>query len=229
MSDDLPEPRYKWPLIFIALCSIGAALAFWATGAHAQQIVYRVVATCGSASYSSGTSQLPTQDVNGNACTNSSGGGGSAVNATIVAPLGAQTAAASVATTVNGSVAVTGTFWQTTQPVSEAAAPPPTGVTTTPVGGTVTTHGTFQTALASSGTRKGCLVQNTSTDIEYVFFGANGSATTATSLALGAASVAGGQGGAISCSVGGLNVATDNIAITSKTADGSATYVVYSQ
>lgn len=88
-------------------------------------------------------------------------------------------------------------------------------VTTTPVGGTVTTHGTFQTALASSATRKGCLVVNTSTDVEYVFFGANGSATEATSIPLAAAAVAGGQGGSLSCAVGGLAVATDNLAITS--------------
>lgn len=106
----------------------------------------------------------------------------------------------------------------------------PVGVTTTPVGGTVTTHGTFQTALAASATRKGCTVENTSTDTEYVFFGANGSAATATSIALGPAPVAGGQGGSTNCTVnGGPYVAQDNIAITSKTADGSATFVVYSQ
>lgn len=101
-------------------------------------------------------------------------------------------------------------------------------LTTTPAAGTVTTHGTFQTALASSGSRKGCLIQNTSTDVELVYFGANGSATTTNSIALAAAAATGGAGGAVTCAVGGLGVATDNIAITSKAADG-ATYVVNSQ
>lgn len=96
--------------------------------------------------------------------------------------------------------------------------------TTTEAAGTVTTHATFQSALASNSSRKGCTIQNTSTDIEYVFFGATGSATTSNAFALGAAAGAGGQGGSITCAIGGLGVATDNVAITSKTADG-ATYV----
>lgn len=91
-------------------------------------------------------------------------------------------------------------------------------VTTTQSGGTVTTHGTFQSALASSGARQGCTLQNTSADLEYVFFGATGSATTSNSYQLGA-------GQSLNCAVGGLAVATDNIAITSKTTDG-ATFVV---
>lgn len=103
-----------------------------------------------------------------------------------------------------------------------------TGVTTTEAAGTITTHAVFQQALASNASRKGCTIQNTSTDVEYVFFGATVSATTANSFALGAASVTGGQGGSINCSIGGLQVATDNIAITSKANDG-ATFVVSSQ
>lgn len=102
------------------------------------------------------------------------------------------------------------------------------GVTTTESAGTVTTHATFQSALAANAARNGCTLMNTSTDIEYVFFGATGSATTSNSFALGAAPVAGGEGGSINCAVGGLSVATDNVAITSKTNDG-ATFVVSTQ
>lgn len=93
-----------------------------------------------------------------------------------------------------------------------------TPLTNTQTPGTVTTHGTFQAALAASGTRNGCLIQNTSADTEYIFFGATGSATTSNAFKLGASQ-------SISCSVGGLGVATDNIAITSAVTDG-ATYVV---
>lgn len=103
-----------------------------------------------------------------------------------------------------------------------------TGATSTLAGGTVTTHNVFQQALAANAARKGCLIQNQSTDVEYVFFGATGSATETTSFALGPASVTGSAGGSVSCNFPGV-VLTDNIAITSKTADGSATYVVSAQ
>lgn len=95
-----------------------------------------------------------------------------------------------------------------------------TGHTTTQTGSTVTTHGTFQAALASSASRKGCMVQNTSADVEYVFFGATGSATTSNSFQLAA-------GQSISCNAG-TTVLTDNVAISSKVTDG-ATYAVASQ
>lgn len=96
----------------------------------------------------------------------------------------------------------------------------PLGVTTTQTGSTVTTHAVFQAALAASATRKGCLIQNTSADIEYIFFGATASATTSNTLQVAA-------GGSISCVTGGV-VLQDNVAISSKTTDG-ATYVVTSQ
>lgn len=51
-------------------------LLVFAFPAHAQSTQYKVVATCGTASYSAGQSNVPTQDVNGNTCTSSSGGGG---------------------------------------------------------------------------------------------------------------------------------------------------------
>lgn len=115
-------------------------------------------------------------------------------------------------TDAHGALCLNGTFSATVN-----VAP----VTTTETGGTVTTHGTFQAALASAGGRKGCTVQNTSADVEYVFFGATVSATTTNSFQLAA-------GQSINCAVGGLSVATDNIAISSKTTDGAA-FVVSSQ
>lgn len=95
------------------------------------------------------------------------------------------------------------------------------GLNTTQVAGTITTHGTFQQALAAKDTRNGCLIQNTSADDEYVFFGPTASATTAKSFKIAA-------GNAISCAIGGIADAKDNIAITSGATDG-ATYVLASQ
>ena len=94
--------------------------------------------------------------------------------------------------------------------------------TTTNGSSTVTAGGTFQSALASNGSRTGCLIQNpvTATENLFVFFGTTGSATTANSISLGA-------GSAVSCSIGGIAVATDNIAV-SATTTGHA-FVVMSQ
>lgn len=122
-------------------------------------------------------------------------------SATITGPLGTQTSASSVAVTIN-----------------------PNGVTTTPTAYTVTTANTFQSVLAASATRKGCLLQNTNAsggDVEYVFFGANVSATKATSVQVS-------PGGAISCATGSGQVLTDNVSVTSA-ASGSDTGVVTSQ
>ena len=103
---------------------------------------------------------------------------------------------------------------------SGGTAPGPANYTTTQTGSTVTTHLTFQTALASNASRHGCTITNTSTDTEYVFFGANGSATTSNSLPVAA-------GGQATC-FDGSALGNDNVAITSKTTDG-ATYVVTSR
>lgn len=66
-----------------------------------------VVSSCGSQSLTATQNANPTVDTTGKLCT--SGGGGGSTNATIVGPLGTQTAAASVATTVNGTVTTAGT------------------------------------------------------------------------------------------------------------------------
>lgn len=97
----------------------------------------QTVSVCGTPNNTPvvGQSYPVTMDQSGNFCTSASGGSGGPV--TIVAPLGSHTAAASVATTINGtlpafaatptvtvgnaSIAVTGTFFQTTQPVNATA------------------------------------------------------------------------------------------------------------
>lgn len=85
------------------------------------------------------------------------------------------------------------------------------GATTTQTGTTVTTGGTFQSALASSGTRKGCGIFNPpdATEFLYVFFGATGSATTSNAIKLAA-------GQSVSCGAPGI-VLTDNVAVTATT------------
>lgn len=96
----------------------------------------------------------------------------------------------------------------------------PAGATSAQTGSTVATHLTFQSALAASSARKGCLITNTSSDKEWVFFGATGSATTSNSLPLVA-------GQSLSCNTGAI-VLTDNVAITSNVTDGAA-FVAISQ
>lgn len=110
--------------------------------------------------------------------------------------------------TTDGKKCISGTI---------SAALAVTALTNTQAGGAVTTHGTFQQALAVNAARNGCTVQNTSADTEFVYFGATGSATTANSYKLAA-------GQSLNCAVGGLGVATDNVAITSLVTDG-ATFV----
>lgn len=73
---------------------------------------------------------------------------------------------------------------------------------------TVAVTDTFQTLLSSSSTRVGCQFQNSTSGngVMYIFFGANASATKATSIALSA-------GGLFNCDFAGA-VYTGNIAIT---------------
>ncbi len=96
-----------------------------------------------------------------------------------------------------------------------------TGVTTVQTGGTTSaTAGTFTSVLAASGTRKGCLLQNTSGSVMYVYLGAVSSATIANSLQISA-------GGSFGCLPPGGIVLQDNVAVAS--AGASATYVVAAQ
>lgn len=111
---------------------------------------------------------------------------------------------------------------QTVNSSGQALVSPNVALTTTVQGLTVTTGGTFQSVLAASATRNGCLVQNpvAATETLFVYFGANGGATTAKSIALAA-------GSAVSCQVGASGVATDNISVTATTT-GHA-FIVYNQ
>lgn len=92
--------------------------------------------------------------------------------------------------------------------------------TTTAVGSTITTGGTFQTALASSGSRKNCALQNTSVRLMYVFLGTLGSATLTNSFQIS-------PGQFFYCAAPNGVVATDNINIT--TATTGDTYVLTNQ
>lgn len=85
------------------------------------------------------------------------------------------------------------------------------GATSTAASGTVAAGGTFQSIIAASGSRLGCLIENPTTATEplYVFFGANGSATTGNSVSLA-------PGGSVACSTG-LVVLQDNISVTAAT------------
>lgn len=110
---------------------------------------------------------------------------------------------------VNGNACIGGTISATTAPAV---------LTSTPSGVTITTANTFQTGAASSAGRKGCTVQYTGAggSTGYVFFGANGSATTSNSYQLA-------PGSTISCAIPG-GVLTDNIALSSTV--NSGTFVV---
>lgn len=97
----------------------------------------------------------------------------------------------------------------------------PTGATSTMAGGTTSsTAGTFAVVLPASATRKGCLIQNTSASVLYVYLGAAASATTANSLQVSA-------GGSFGCQPPGGIVVQDAIAVAS--AGASSTYVTAAQ
>lgn len=84
---------------------------------------------------------------------------------------------------VNGTIDTAGrTCTTATVTVPGTVTAGPLGATSTQAAGTVTLGGTFQTALASSGTRVGCTIQNTSIHTMYVYVGTLGSATTGNSF-----------------------------------------------
>ncbi len=86
------------------LLVVALALTWMPMLAHAQSAAV-VVATCGTppATYSAGANRQITQDTAGKLCTSAS---------------------------ASGTTAVTGTFWQATQPISAAALPLPSGAAT---------------------------------------------------------------------------------------------------
>jgi hypothetical protein len=101
-------------------------------------------------------------------------------------------------------------------PVFSSANPAPVSMVSsvaqrfasTVTNGSVATANTFQSALAASSTRNGCLLQNTSANTLLVFLGSAGSATSANSLQIGA-------GGTLNCRNPGGLIVTDEISVTS--------------
>lgn len=98
--------------------------------------------------------------------------------------------------------------------------PPPAGIiVTAPYGKstvqvkvTIAVTSTFQTALAASSLRLGCLIQNNGTHTMYVFFGTSTPADLTTSIQLAA-------GQAVQCSTATGGIATDLIQITGTSGD----------
>lgn len=88
-------------------------------------------------------------------------------------------------------------------------------LTSTNAAGSISVTNTFQSIQASTAGRNGCLIQNQSTtNAMWVYFGAIGGATKAKSFILD-----NNHGLAISCSVGGLGVVTDQVSITGTSGD----------
>lgn len=85
--------------------------------------------------------------------------------------------------------------------------------TTTQASGTVTLGNTFQTVLASNTSRRGCIIQNQSTHVMFVFMGTLASATAAKSYQLTAL---GGARDTFYCNQGPI-VMTDNVNVTTST------------
>lgn len=198
---------YRAYSYLLAALLLGACLIAGPVHAQTQPIV---VSSCGSLSLPVTSTYPPTQTTGGNLCTSGSGGGGG--NVTITGPLGTGAPSTGVTTTLDttDAAALQSIVTNTNSGATRTVAP--STVTTTNASSTITTGGTFQSALASNASRKGCLIENPTTATEplFVFFGANGSATTANSLSLGA-------GSSVSCSVGGIQVATDNVSVTATT------------
>lgn len=99
---------------------------------------------------------------------------------------------------------------------TETAAQVPypwTAATATQTAGTIAAGGAFQTALAANPNRKGCLVQNTSSHVLYVYFGTLAAATTSNAMQVAAAGVSGCNYGP-SVITGAVNVTTSTTSDT---------------
>lgn len=92
----------------------------------------------------------------------------------------------------------------------------PGTTTTTSTNSTIAAANTFQSAIAASITRKGCLLVNKSTGPLLVYVGAPGSATTAQSIIL-AAGTSTTDGGSFNCGLFQGAVLTDQISVRSAT------------
>jgi hypothetical protein len=102
----------------------------------------------------------------------------------------------------------------------------PSSVGTVHADGTIAATGTFQSVFAAAGhmakpslpVRQGCLIQNTGSNTQYVYFGPIASATQASAFQLAPPST-GSQGGSISCSTLGGSVLQDQVSITGTIGD----------
>lgn len=90
---------------------------------------------------------------------------------------------------------------------------------TTATGGSITTANSYQSVLAASTSRKGCLIQNTSANTELAWPADPGTADPTKVITIAA-------GGSLSCNSPGL-VISDQISLTSPVA--GSTFVVWAQ
>lgn len=92
-------------------------------------------------------------------------------------------------------------------------------VASTVTSGAIAVTNTFQSVLAQSSLRKGCLVQNTSAAVMYLYLGTTANATLTNSFQLAA-------GASFNCTVGGITVG-DQISLTGTAT--TSTFVVARQ
>lgn len=199
------------------------ALLPFTPSAHAQTASNPVVvATCGSppTAYIAGLPSPGTVDTTGKAC----------VNATVSATATTTATAASTPPTVspgpNTPLAVnltSGLYTQDTfagTPVDGTHGLPVNCIvgcasgssyTNSNLSSTISVSNTFQSVQVSTS-RHGCTIQANGADPLWVYFGAIGSATKASAIALTV-------GQSVSCAVGGTGVATDQISVTGTASD----------
>ncbi len=139
------------------------------------------------------------------------------VTALIASPVAAQVTAPTYQSATGNTLYAQGVMVLNSDGTSGSL---PQRATSTTTNGSVATANTFQSALASNATRKGCAIYNNSANAELIFLGAPGSATSANSIPLPA-------GGSFNCGSFQGIVLTDQISITSATA--ASTFVVVSQ
>lgn len=99
-----------------------------------------------------------------------------------------------------------------------AVATQPQPVVSTNVSGTVAVTNTFQSVVPANSLNKGCLVQNTGSNLMFVYFGPIAGATKAKSFQLRAPGT-GIQGGWVSCATGTGAVITDQVSVTGVATD----------
>ena len=124
---------------------------------------------------------------------------------------------------IGGLLLTTGALAQSTVPVTTQAQ----AVLSGNASSTITVTNTFQQVwpqASASASRKGCLIMNTSTDRQWVFFGS--SPTKAAAIPLEAATATNGAGGWVSCSTGAGAALQDQVWITGTAGD---TYVAAQQ